>query len=172
MEALGDGDGRLLVSIARSMEEAARKSGEWLVCKAGCTECCMGPFEITGLDGERLRRGLIALEAEDAARAERVRARVVAYVEGDDAPCPVLDTDTGLCDLYAWRPVTCRVFGPVTEVDGGLASCELCYEGATPEEMAACAVEVDGEGLEAAILERMGNPAGSNVAEALRQSGS
>ena len=30
----------------------------------------------------------------------------------NDAACPALDPATGRCDVYAWRPMTCRVFGP------------------------------------------------------------
>jgi hypothetical protein len=41
----------------------------------------------------------------------------------------------------------------VTHVeDGALAACELCYAGATDEEMAQCAVDVDPEGLECELI--------------------
>lgn len=162
---------RLLLShIADAMEEAARRSGEWLVCRPGCTQCCLGPFAITQLDARRLRAGLADLDNSDPARAKRVRARAAAYVESiapqyaggdvdqlpawlDDAPCPALDPETGWCDLYAARPITCRTFGPVTRTaDDTLAACELCYAGATDEQMAACEVEIDPQGLEAEIL--------------------
>lgn len=125
----------------------------------------MGAFEITALDAMRLRN---ALAAADESKARRVRARVAAYVEQEDAPCPVLDPETGLCDLYEARPMTCRVFGPATHVDGGLAACELCYTGATEEQIADCAVEVDREGMEAEILQRMGDARSTTVAAALR----
>src|SRR5262245_48691064 len=91
------GDRLLLSGIADSMAEAARRSGAWLVCRPGCTECCMGPFEITQLDARRLRSGLAALEAGDPIRAARIRARVAAYVEDDEAACPALDPETGCC---------------------------------------------------------------------------
>jgi Fe-S-cluster containining protein len=74
----------------------------------------------------------------------------------DDVPCPALDEATGCCDLYEARPITCRAFGPVTRVeDGAVASCELCYAGASDEEMAACAVEIDSEDLEPALLQAL-----------------
>src|SRR5213592_3700871 len=94
------GDCQLLGGIADAMAEAARRSGAWLVCRPGCTECCLGPFEITQLDARRLRAGLAALEAADPMRAARVRARAAAHVEADDVPCPALDPATGWCDLY------------------------------------------------------------------------
>lgn len=186
-------DRRLTANIGESLAEAARRSGKWLACKPGCTQCCIGPFAITGLDALRLRRGLETLDAE---RAERVRGRAAAYVEAiaadypgdpatgelfdedalpasmDDAPCPALDPETGLCDLYEARPVTCRTFGPVTRVgEESFGACELCYTGATEEEMAACAVEIDPEGLEVQILETYGLGWMTIVAYALAESG-
>jgi Fe-S-cluster containining protein len=50
----------------------------------------------------------------------------------DNVPCPALDPDSGSCNLYATRPITCRVFGPVTRIsEEALGACELCYAGAT-----------------------------------------
>ncbi len=163
-------DRHLLDGIATAMQEAARRSGDWLACRPGCTQCCMGTFDITALDAMRLQRGFAALATADPPRAEQVRARVAAYptTDLDEAPCPALDPHSGLCDLYEWRPVTCRVFGPVTRVEEGLAACELCYTGATEEEMAACAVDFDPEHHEAAILATLGEETATTVAEALK----
>ena len=171
------GDRRLLDGISETLAEAARRSGEWLVCRPGCTQCCMGPFAITQLDALRLRAGLSALQAADPVRAAAVRACAAEYAVAmaplypgdpatgelwdedrfpdsmDDVPCPALDPVTGYCDLYAARPVTCRAFGPVTRIgEGTFAACELCYTGATEEQMAACAVDIDPEGLEDRLL--------------------
>src|SRR5260370_979060 len=74
------GDRQLLAGIAEVMAEAERHSGDWVVCRPGCTQCCFGPFAITRLDALRLRDGLTALDAADPARAERVRTRSAAYV--------------------------------------------------------------------------------------------
>ena len=170
-------DRQLLDGIAGSLAEAARCGGDWLVCRPGCTQCCLGPFVITQLDALRLREGLSVLAAADPARAERVQARAAAYAAaiaphypGDpatgelweedslpasmnDVPCQALDPDSGLCDLYAARPIVCRTFGPVTRTgDKTLAACELCYAGATEEEMVRCAVDPDPEGLEYELL--------------------
>lgn len=149
-------DGRLLESVAAAMREAARLSGNWLACRPGCNQCCLGSFDITLLDELRLRRGMRELERADPARAAAVRKRAAAHREGDDEPCPVLDPSTGLCDLYEWRPMTCRAFGPATVTDdGAVAACELCYEGATEAQIAACAVELDGEGVEQMLIEEL-----------------
>jgi Fe-S-cluster containining protein len=173
-------DRQLLDSISASMLEAAQRSGEWLACRIGCTQCCICPFAITQLDGLRLRGGMRALEATDPARAVRVRTRAESYVQAigaiypgnpdtgelfdedalpaamDELACPALDPETGACDLYESRPITCRSFGPATRIgDDRLAACELCYAGATDGEIAACAVELDPEGLEMRLVDEL-----------------
>lgn len=113
----------------------------------------------------------------DPKRAQRVRRRVRAGVRrlragfpgvastgilaesgedfadyANDEPCPVLDPETGRCDLYAARPMTCRVFGPPARSEGGLGVCELCFHGATAEQIAACELHADTDDLEAELL--------------------
>jgi len=74
----------------------------------------------------------------------------------DDEPCPALDPDTGTCDLYEHRPMTCRVFGPpVRNEDGGIGICELCFDGATAQQIASCEMRPDPENLEESILNEM-----------------
>jgi Fe-S-cluster containining protein len=169
-------DQQLLRIIDSSMAEAMGRSGDWVVCRIGCTQCCLGPFAITQLDALRLRNGLEQLHAADPDRAVRVRRRAAEYVAAigseypgdtvtgllededrlparmDETPCPVLDPATGRCDLYEARPIICRTFGPATRIGGNaFAACELCYQGATDEQIAACAVELD-TGFECALL--------------------
>jgi Fe-S-cluster containining protein len=178
------GDRALIQIVDAAMAEAARKSGPWLVCRLGCTQCCIGPFPISQLDSIRLQRGLAELEENDPERAQRVRERAresVARIasgfpgdpatgqlaEGEDAearfadfaddePCPALDPETGGCDLYGARPMTCRTFGPPVRCGPeAVGVCELCFEGASEAEIADCEVEVDDDGLESALLEEL-----------------
>ena len=182
-----EGDRAFIQIVDAALAEAARKSGAWLVCRPGCCECCIGPFAITQLDAARLRTGLAELEASDAARAARVRQRAreaadrlpefpegqpcndpefEAWLEAlpDDDPCPVLDPETGTCDLYSARPVTCRVFGPPVRWGGdAVGVCELCFEGATDEEIAACEVQFDVAEREAELLRQSAGPRGQTV---------
>jgi len=182
-------DGALIRIVDSALAEAAQKAGSWLACRLGCTQCCHGPFPISQLDAWRLRKGLAELDAADPERAERVRERARQSItrispdfpgdaisgllaEGeefeerfaefaDDEPCPALDPETGGCDLYAARPMTCRTFGPPIRCGGeSVGICELCFEGASDEEIAACEVEVDPDGLEAVLLRELEESAG------------
>lgn len=177
-------DRELVQIVDAALADAARKAGKWLACRPGCTQCCVGAFAITVLDAARLRDGLEALQHRDRVRAERIQARARAYVartaadfpgdpktgilrEDEDAqeafvhfandePCPALDPNRGTCDLYEHRPMTCRVFGPpVRHEGGGLGICELCFHGATQEQIAACEMNPDPENLEESILDEM-----------------
>ena len=163
-------DAELVQIVDSALAGASRKAGSWLACRVGCTQCCIGPFAITPLDAARLQAGLADLESRDPARATRVRrsaeesaARLSREftleqllsedAAGDNEPCPALDPDTGACDLYSARPITCRTFGPPVRFGGeALAVCELCFDGATGEEIAACEVDVDPGNLEGALL--------------------
>ena len=197
-------DQQLVQIVDAALAEATRKSGQWLVCRPGCTQCCMGAFAITQLDVLRLRQGLEELERSDPARAARLRERVHDSIarlapqfpgnpetgildEDEEAeecffefannePCPVLDPATGLCDLYSSRPITCRVFGPPVRSgpEGGLGVCELCFHGASDEEIAACEMEVDPDELEPKLLAKLQQTTGAHgktiVAWALKDS--
>lgn len=174
------GDQRLIQIVDSALADATRRSGHWLVCKPGCTQCCVGAFAINQLDVLRLQRGLADLEKRDPERAGRIRQRASASVarlspdfpgdpvsgilyEGeqaderfsdfaDDEPCPVLDPATGLCELYESRPMTCRVFGPPVRSEDGLGACELCFQGASDKQIAACEMKPDPDDLESRLL--------------------
>ena len=97
----------------------------------------------SGFPGD-FQTGELGTSAEDRERFESF---------ANEAPCPALDTETGRCDVYNWRPLTCRLFGPPVRMGDGeaLAHCELCFKGASEAEVAACEMEVPFE-LEGEIL--------------------
>jgi Fe-S-cluster containining protein len=187
-QMLPESDRRLVQILDTALADTARRSGDWLVCKPGCTQCCVGVFAIHQLDAARLQQGLQQLTVSDPERAQSVRERARRSVErlagdfpGDpatglldsseeaaerfedfanDEPCAALDPATGLCDLYLSRPMTCRVFGPPVRSEQGLGVCELCYQGATEDEIARCEMPVDPDGLEAQLLEEFEQSSG------------
>ena len=177
-------DAELVQIMDVSLAEAARRGGTFLACRVGCTQCCHGAFAINALDAARLHAGMTELRATNPALAAEIERRSRAWLAeygslfpgdrnsgvlgssvddqerfddfADDAACPALDPATGRCDVYAWRPMTCRVFGPpvrAEDEDGaeGLGHCELCFIGAMPEQVAACEMPVP-HALEAELL--------------------
>lgn len=191
-------DRELVQIVDASLAEVARQAGEWLACRLGCMQCCYGAFKINSLDALRLSAGMDARRSAEPALAaqieQRARAWIAAYgpeFPGDavtgllsetdagrfeefanDAACPALDPVTGRCDVYAWRPMTCRVFGPPVRMEAGagegvaMGHCELCFAGASQSEVAACEMAVPHE-LEAELLEDTGTNGETIVAFAL-----
>ena len=149
-------DRELLRVLDDDWAEAARRTGAWLVCRPGCTDCCIGPFPITRLDAERLARGLAELTEIEPDRAERVRERArraLRTAAEDDEPCPALDPSSGSCDLYAWRPVSCRTYGPPVLIgEVREPPCVLCFVGASTAEIERCRIEPDRDDLEGVLL--------------------
>jgi Fe-S-cluster containining protein len=169
-----------LVQIAdAALADAARRGGSHLVCKPGCSQCCVGVFPIALQDAARLRTGLAALDAVDPAKANRIRlrnadslSRLEPWFPGDratgilgedyeaailfeefanDEICPVLDPATGTCDLYESRPILCRTFGPPMRTEeGNLGTCELCFIHASTEEIATCELDPEFPAVEEA----------------------
>ena len=90
--------------------------------------------------------GILAEDDESTQRFENL---------GNDEPCPVLDPQTGLCELYDSRPMTCRTFGPPVRSENGLGVCELCFHGATDDEIAACEMIPDPDDLESRLLKQV-----------------
>jgi len=80
----------------------------------------------------------------------------------NDEPCPALSPKTRECELYAYRPMTCRVFGPPirSESEDALGVCELCYHGATAEEIAACELKLETDDLETSLNEKVEKASG------------
>jgi len=182
----------LVQIIDAALAEAVEKSGKWLACRPGCSQCCVGVFAINQLDAIRLRNGLAELEARDAERALRIRKRALDAVArlsedypgdpitgvldeddtdeaakrwddfGNSETCPVLDPETGTCELYESRPVICRTFGPALKSDGDLGHCELCFVGATEEEVIASEMHPDPDNHEAALLEELQRTTGAS----------
>jgi len=179
-------DQKLVQIVDAALAETARKSGDWLVCRKGCTQCCFGPFAISQLDAVRLQKGLADLKKSDPQRAAQVRQRARQAVTlltnfpgvlfpGDpmtgildddedaearfadfanDEPCPALDPTTGACDLYSARPMTCRTFGPPVRsgAEDALGVCELCYHGASDQQIAECEMAPDPDNLEEKLI--------------------
>lgn len=176
-----DADRALLSAVQESLSQAERAAPGRLDYGRGCPRCCYGPFPINLLDARRLRRGLAALSARAPERAsailERARGQAGRFApsfpgvsgrldDGDDVvvafcesfaaeACPVLDPASGRCELYEWRPLACRMFGPPVRIgEQELPPCDWCFTG-TPDDARRATAVVDAEGREDAILTRL-----------------
>ena len=192
-------DAELVAIVDAALAAAALRAGAFLTCRIGCTQCCHGAFAINALDAARLHAGMAELRRNNPALGSEVERRALVWLAehgadfpGDpntgvlgsseeeqscfedfanEAACPALDPASGRCDVYAWRPMTCRVFGPPVRAAGddgqeGLGHCELCFPGASPDEVAACEMPVP-QALEAELTKEAGEDYATVVAFAL-----
>lgn len=126
----------LLERLDRWFAEGRRTAPIPVPCRAGCTACCHGPFDISIADAELVGQAVSRLPA---AEREAVAGRAAALLDrmhaiepgwgppyevaaiGEDRfdrlsealasePCPLLD-EAGRCRIYADRPLVCRLIG-------------------------------------------------------------
>jgi Fe-S-cluster containining protein len=127
------------VSLAdKSFERISGEYPDCMACKPGCADCCHAVFGLFLVEavflkndfdqlGEKekadaLKRGLAA--EKDLKTLERTLEefkddpRMSAYAMAKTRiRCPLLDDDNA-CILYPYRPITCRVYGIPTMVQG------------------------------------------------------
>ncbi|HET8648983.1 MAG TPA: YkgJ family cysteine cluster protein [Gemmatimonadales bacterium] len=127
---------RLLERLDAWAAEARERSPGVIPCRAGCSACCHGPFDISVADAELVRDAVEGLPEETRAAArqraeqsmERLRALAPDWTAPYDVadlgdiqfdemvaslatePCPMLDR-SGSCLIYADRPLVCRLIG-------------------------------------------------------------
>lgn len=116
-------------------------------CKGGCSDCCHALFDLTLVEamylnakflelGE-LRRNEILIEADKADRkahllkrkvskeaAEVDHSEILLRTAKERLRCPLLDSKDH-CHLYAYRPITCRIYGIPLEIGGKSHTCGL-----------------------------------------------
>lgn len=116
-------------------------------CKEGCSDCCHALFDLTLIEAmylnskfsglDEIRRNEVLIDADKADRKAQLLKRKVSKdaAEVDQAEillrtakerlrCPLLDLGDK-CALYAYRPITCRIYGIPLEIGGKSHTCGL-----------------------------------------------
>lgn len=132
--------------VFAAMQEAHK---DCVRCEIHCCDCCFAVFDLTLVESayinyhfnrslNRKDRRPILRRAEKADRKfYQIKNKLKKmYVHEDKSPeevflhlarervqCPLLN-DQELCDLYAMRPITCRVYGIPTSIGGTPHTCE------------------------------------------------
>ena len=173
----------LLAGIDAWQADAQAKYPGVIPCRAGCSACCHGPFDISAADALLVRDAVGALppdiRAEVRQRAEsqiaamrRIEPALVAPWDitslGEErfdalvdafeaAPCPALDA-AGACRIYQHRPMICRMMGLGLKTPAGHVIENACpIQGKFPdyESLAPQRFDLDGwEDAEARVLIR------------------
>lgn len=137
-------------SLAASADEAYQKMcadypGE-VLCKQGCDDCCHAVFGLFLVEAAYLQNHFAELPGKEkaeiilrCAQADREIAALQKRLRDDEdqgktpdadplatgrVRCPLLDEEKR-CALYKQRPVTCRIYGVPTRIQGKARVCGL-----------------------------------------------
>jgi Fe-S-cluster containining protein len=122
---------------------------ECVKCGKECSDCCNALFDVTfieaiyinhkfnaAFEGKMLETLLERANTSDR-RIHKIKRNAYKALEGGKdekeilaelaeyrVPCPLLN-DSRLCDLYDYRPITCRLYGVPTAIGGQGHTCGL-----------------------------------------------
>jgi Fe-S-cluster containining protein len=139
----------LVAKVDQIFEKVRADHPDCVRCELGCADCCHALFDLSfieavylnhrfreGFDG-RPRQKLI----EKANRADRStykikrkahkdlqegkdEAQILSEIGAERVRCPLLN-EKEQCDLYRFRPITCRLYGIPTSINGIGHTCGL-----------------------------------------------
>lgn len=140
-QALSDLAGLRSRAEAAFAQVAEQHPGQ-VACRLGCDDCCHALFDLAPIEALALARAFMALprpERREAARrgakASRAFDQAVAQALAQQGPerlrilsqarvaCPLLKDSR--CLLYGERPITCRLYGVPTAIEGQARICRL-----------------------------------------------
>jgi Fe-S-cluster containining protein len=139
-----------LVSLAeRTFERMCDEYPQCVSCKIGCADCCYALFDLTLIEALYLnhkfneryqgaeREALLGKANEADRRIAQIKRRAFSDLQAgrseDDileelgrlrVRCPLLNQQR-MCDLYEFRPLTCRFYGIPTAIAGAGHTCGL-----------------------------------------------
>lgn len=115
-------------------------------CQKGCTDCCYALFDLTLVEAIYLNHKFHERFGEDAERKEKANradrqihklkkqasrdysdkgkneVAILQEMGLERVRCPLLKDDD-LCDLYEYRPITCRLYGIPIAIQGMAHTC-------------------------------------------------
>lgn len=137
----------LVAQIDALFKNVSEKFADEVKCKEGCSDCCHALFDIPLVEAlylnakfqevDEKERNKILIEADKADRKANVlkkkiskdaeqseSADILGRVARERIRCPLL-SEVNVCQLYAFRPITCRVYGIPLEIEGKSHTCGL-----------------------------------------------
>ena len=132
----------LVKTVDDVFERVSKEHSECVKCKIECSDCCHAMFDLTLIEAmyinhkfkekiEGNAREVIINKANDIDRqihkikrkafkeleAGSSEDEILAKLAGERVRCPLLNSKDS-CDLYEYRPITCRFYGIPTSIGG------------------------------------------------------
>ena len=139
----------LVAAAEEAFDRVKNDHPECVKCKVGCADCCHAIFDLTLIEAlyinhkfkaayagekremllERANRSdrtvhQIKKKAHRLIKEGRPDEEILARIAAEKVRCALLN-DQDLCDLYAFRPITCRLYGVPTAIGGRAHTCGL-----------------------------------------------
>jgi Fe-S-cluster containining protein len=138
---------QLVVTADKAFAKIEKEFPDAVKCKIHCTECCHALFDLSLVEAiyihhrfnEMLpddRKSPILEKANKSDRliykikrkafkdfeSGRSEADILSEMAMERVACPLLN-DMGQCELYAFRPITCRLYGIPVDIGGVGRTC-------------------------------------------------
>ena len=128
-------------------ERVQKEHPECVTCKIKCADCCHALFDLTLIEAiyinhqvntiikgkekskliEKANRAdrkihMIKKQAVKNKKAGKDETEILMELAEERVRCPLLN-DNDMCDLYDYRPITCRLYGIPTSIGGRSHTC-------------------------------------------------
>jgi len=151
----------LVAKADQAFQRIESEFPECVKCEPHCADCCHAVFGVFLVEAVFLKHDFDKLDedkkiaaikrADEAARELEVLERTLKEFEGDPQMiaysmgrakirCPLLD-DNNECILYPHRPITCRVYGIPTMIQG---TPRVCAKGGFKKDQSYPTFNIDG----------------------------
>jgi Fe-S-cluster containining protein len=138
---------KLVAASDEAFNRVRNAHADCVKCAEGCSDCCLAIFDLTLIEAlyinhrfkqtfdlpagsdllEKANRAdrqiaKIKRRAHEQLKAGKPEDEILADLARERVPCPLLNSQN-LCDLYAYRPLTCRFYGIPTAIGGAGRTC-------------------------------------------------
>lgn len=140
----------LVQQIDGVFEDVREKYPDCVKCQLECADCCHALFDLSLIEALYINRKFIETVLEQRKAeilesankvdrqlyqlkkkafkavelSEKTEEQVLFEMAAERIRCPLLNTDNQ-CDLYDFRPITCRLYGIPTSISGRGHTCGL-----------------------------------------------
>lgn len=136
----------IVAEVDSAFDKIAEQAEDGVKCKKGCSDCCHALFDLTlvealylnhkfnekysGMERSKIMERAdsadrkihkIKRDAYKASQSGKTASEILKEISLARVRCPLLG-ESDLCDLYDFRPLTCRIYGAPMNI-GGEAHC-------------------------------------------------
>lgn len=147
----------IVITVDSAFSTVQKKYGDCVKCKVGCADCCYALFDLTLIEAifvnhhfnriysgkerehlleiaNRYDRKVVKIkrQAQKDRESGKDETEILTELALQRLKCPLLD-DQDRCQLYEFRPITCRLYGVPTSIAGMGHTCGLSgFQEGTP----------------------------------------